>query len=317
MEVINPRPVVSVCMISYKHGDFIAQAIESVLSQEVDFPIELVIGDDCSPDDTFEICEAYARSDARVKLLLRERNLGVMLNFSRTLLACSGDYVAVCEGDDYWTDPQKLKKQVATLRNHPEFGGAAHQSEVVVNERVARLFNTAVPGTIKTEQLLGARLFHTASVMFRRAAIELFVGAPLVLSCDRLLNFCISFLGPIHFSDEIMCVYRLHGGGMSSNATVAQMKLDLSSIEYLRSLRRDFPRYRYMSYVYATIGLRRQADPVQKWGYLGLSFLYSFADFPRNIRFYGTHLVRAVRDGRTKRGPITSAPPPDGARSGR
>lgn len=287
-------PLVSVCMISYKHGKFIAQAIESILSQDVDFPIELVIGDDCSPDDTFDICETYARKDSRVRLLPRERNLGVMPNFSRTLQACTGEYIALCEGDDYWTDSQKLRKQVEFLTSHPEYGGAAHQADVLVHEQVIRAFKIGVPSVIRTEHLLGGRLFHTAAVIFRRPTIDLFVGSPLVLSCDRLLNFCISFLGPIHYSEEVMCAYRLHGGGMSSNATVAQMKQDLNCINYLKTLRTDFPKYRYLSYVYATIGLCRLATPAQMLGYLSLSFIYSFANFPRNLNFYGKQLTRRL-----------------------
>ena len=112
-------PKVSVCMISYRHAAFIAQAIESVLAQQCDFEIELVIGDDCSPDGTGAICDEFARRDPRVRLLPRDRNLGVMANFSRTLQACRGEYVAVCEGDDYWIDPLKLAKQVAFLDAHP------------------------------------------------------------------------------------------------------------------------------------------------------------------------------------------------------
>ncbi|NJK42248.1 MAG: glycosyltransferase [Aquincola sp.] len=76
---------VSVCMISYKHEPYIAQAIESILSQKVDFPIELVIGDDCSPDGTTAVIQHWAERDLRVKVLPCERNLGVMTNFSRTL----------------------------------------------------------------------------------------------------------------------------------------------------------------------------------------------------------------------------------------
>ncbi len=72
------KPRVSVCMIAYNHEVYIRQAIESILSQDVDFPIELVIGDDCSPDGTAAICEEFARRDPRVRLLSRERNLGVM-----------------------------------------------------------------------------------------------------------------------------------------------------------------------------------------------------------------------------------------------
>jgi glycosyltransferase involved in cell wall biosynthesis len=294
MEPIAVQPTVSVCMISYNHGKFIAQAIESILSQEADFPIELIIGDDCSKDNTFEICEAYARKDPRIKLLSREKNLGVMPNFSRTLQACTGKYVAVCEGDDYWTDPHKLAVQVAFLESHPNYGGAAHQSDVITDERFVRKFKLDVPATIRTNDLTAGRLFHTASVLFRREAVDLFSRAPLVLSCDRLLNFCITFIGVIHYSDETLCAYRLHGGGMSSNVTVEQLKLDLSCVDYLRSIEPTFPSQQYRSYVYATIGLCRRATWSQKLYYMAISFVLSFATFPRNLVLYGAHFGRAL-----------------------
>jgi glycosyltransferase involved in cell wall biosynthesis len=282
-------------MISYNHGKYIAQAIESILSQETEFTIELVIGDDCSNDDTAQICEAYARHDPRVRLLSQERNLGVMPNFARTLAACDGEYVAVCEGDDYWTNRRKLSEQVAFLDSHSDYAGASHQSDVLINERAVRKFKSDVPVTLETNDLVGGRQFHTASIMFRRQAVDLFCRAPLVLSCDRLLNFVIAFLGKIHYSEQSMCVYRLHAGGMSSNVTVAQLKQDLSCVNYLKSLQPSFPRYKYLSYVYATIGLCRLATPAQRVGYMVMSFVFSFANFPYNLGLYTTHLVRIVR----------------------
>jgi glycosyltransferase involved in cell wall biosynthesis len=289
------KPKVSVCMIAYKHEAYIRQAIESVLSQDVNFPIELVIGDDCSPDGTGAICEEFARRDPRVRLLSRERNLGVMPNFTRTLLACTGEYVAVCEGDDYWTDPQKLRKQVQFLDAHPDHAGATHQSIVITDNVAVRTFKDGVPSTLTTADLIGGRLFHTASVMFRQPVLELFSASPLVLSCDRLLNFCISFLGKVHYSQECMCAYRLHGGGMSSNASVEQMKLDLNCIPYLKRVHPAFPKYRYLSYVYATIGLCRAARFDQKLYYLSLFFIFSFANFPGNLVFISSRLARAAR----------------------
>jgi glycosyltransferase involved in cell wall biosynthesis len=272
-------PKVSVCMIAYNHASFIRQAIESVLDQKVAFSLELVIGDDCSTDGTAAICEEIAQRDSRVRLLPRERNLGVMPNFARTLLACEGKYIAICEGDDYWTDPLKLEKQIDFLESHQDYAGSTHQA------------------TLVTRDLIGGRLFHMASVVFRRPVVDLFCKAPLVLSCDRLLNFCISFTGKIQFSEEVMCVYRLHGAGLSSNATVEGMKLDLNSIPYLKRLHRGFPKYRYLSYVYATIGMCRAARLDQKLYFLLLSFIYSFADFPRNLTVIGTRLLRS-RAGR-------------------
>lgn len=279
-------------MISYNHAAYVRQAIESVLSQETDFEFELVIGDDCSCDGTAAICAEFATRDARVRILPHERNLGVMPNFTRTLVACRGQYVAVCEGDDYWTDPLKLSKQVAFLDEHADYAGAAHQSMVIIDGKAERHFKEDVAAELSTGDLVGGRLFHTASVIFRRPVVDLFRNAPLVLSCDRLLNFCISFAGRVHYSDECMCVYRLHGAGMSSNASVAQIKLDLNSVPYLRQLDPSFPQLRYLSYVYATIGLTRAARLHEKIYYLGMSFVLSFADFPRNLVFLGSRLLK-------------------------
>lgn len=276
-------PKVSICMISYRHEAFIAQAIESILAQQCDFDFELVIGDDCSPDGTGAVCDEYARRDTRVRLLPRDRNLGVMANFSRTLQACRGPYVAVCEGDDYWVDPHKLAKQVAFLDAHPDHSAATHQALVVREGAPTRLFRDKVPSTLGTRDLIGGRLFHTASVMFRRPIVDTFAAAPTVLSCDRLLNLCMSFAGKVHYSDEAMCAYRLHGAGMSSTVTVAQLKMDLDSIPYLQRLNPGFPAQLYRSYVYTTIAMCLKATALQRLGYLFLAFVFSFADFPRNL----------------------------------
>lgn len=284
-------PKVSVCMIAYHHAAYIREAIESILSQDVDFPIELVIGDDCSKDNTVAICEEYAARDARVRLLPRERNLGVMPNFTRTLRACRGQYIAVCEGDDFWTDTLKLRKQVGFLDGHPDHAGAAHQAQVLVDDKPLRPFNANVPPTVATTDLVGERLFHLASVMFRRSVLDLFYSAPLVLGCDRLLSFCISFAGKIHYSEETMCAYRLHGAGMSSNASVEQMKLELNSVPYLAKVQPQFPKYRYLAYVHAAIGLSKAARIDEKLYFLTLSFLYSFANFPNNLVVIGSRLL--------------------------
>ena len=286
-------PKVSVCMIAYNHEPYIRQAIESILSQEVDFAIELIIGDDCSKDGTASVCEEFAARDPRVRLLPRERNLGVMPNFTRTLVACVGEYIAVCEGDDYWTDSLKLKKQIKFLDEHQDYAGSTHQATVISDNAPARPFKENVPTTLCTADLVGARLFHMASVVFRRPVVNLFRNAPLVLGCDRLLNFCISFSGKIHYSAQTMCAYRLHGSGMSSNATVEQMKLELNSIPYLHQIQSQFPRYRYLSYVYAAIALSRSARFHQKLYFLTLSFIYSFAYFPRNLFVFGARLLKA------------------------
>jgi len=275
--------VVSVCMITYNHESFIRQAIDSVLFQNASIGFELVIGEDCSTDGTRGICEEYANTHKQIRLLPSLKNLGLMPNFIRTLQACHGKYTAICEGDDYWTDPLKLQKQVDFLETNSSYAGCAHQSMVLVDNTESRLFRQNVPQEITVTDLIGLRLFHTASVVFRSSVLELINNAPPVLSGDRLVNFCIAFSGKFRFIDECMCVYRLHDAGMSTAATMDQMKLDLNSVRYLKKIYPAFPTYHYLSYVYLTIGLCKSGSVFQRLYFRFLSFLFSFSYFPTNI----------------------------------
>lgn len=110
---------VSIFVLTYNQEDFIGQTIESILEQKTDFRYQLVIGEDCSTDKTRNICEKYALEHPdKIKLLASERNLGLIHNFIRTFKECSGKYVAICDGDDYWIDPLKLQKQLDFLENN-------------------------------------------------------------------------------------------------------------------------------------------------------------------------------------------------------
>lgn len=99
-------PIVSVAIVTYNHEPFIAQAIEGVLMQNVTFPIELIIGEDCSTDNTYEIVLDYQRKFPDVvRIITSEHNVGMSANGARILKACNGKYIALCDGDDYWTNP--------------------------------------------------------------------------------------------------------------------------------------------------------------------------------------------------------------------
>ena len=117
----QPKPVVSVHMLTYNHTKYIAGAIEGVLQQRTDFPFELVIGDDCSTDGTREIVEAYAESFPEIiRVVTSESNVGMHENSDRVLSACVGEFIAWCEGDDCWTREDKLQIQVDYLRSNPD-----------------------------------------------------------------------------------------------------------------------------------------------------------------------------------------------------
>ncbi len=287
--------IVSVHMISYNHEKYIAEAIEGVLMQKTTFPIELVISDDCSTDNTPNIIKKYSELyPTIIRSIIRDRNIGAIENFFDTFRYCKGKYIAICEGDDFWTEPLKIEKQVKFLELHKEYAGYAHQAMICIDGTEIGRFRENVPKEIFVNDIIGGRLFHTASVVFRREVIKSALNAPPVLSGDRLINFCIAFLGKIHFADDCMCVYRKHNYGLSSNATMKQMSLDLNSISFLQKLYPSFPIFRYKSYIYATIGLCKNGKFYQKLYYLFLSFFFSFSYFPKNIIVFTNNIRKRL-----------------------
>jgi glycosyltransferase involved in cell wall biosynthesis len=113
---------VSVFILTYNQQDFIANTLESILNQKTNFLFQLVIGEDCSSDNTRQICATYAEAyPLKIKLLPSVQHLGLINNFIRTIKECDGKYIAVCDGDDYWIDPLKLQKQFDFLEARPDF----------------------------------------------------------------------------------------------------------------------------------------------------------------------------------------------------
>jgi glycosyltransferase involved in cell wall biosynthesis len=123
-EKLCKHPVVSVYMTTYNHEFYIRQAIEGVMMQKTDFEFELVIGEDCSTDKTREICFEYQKKyPDKIRVLWSESNLHhIKGNGRRINVRMRGEYIAYCEGDDYWIDPLKLQKQVDVMRRHPNVG---------------------------------------------------------------------------------------------------------------------------------------------------------------------------------------------------
>ncbi|HOW97358.1 MAG TPA: glycosyltransferase [Kiritimatiellia bacterium] len=211
----GPRPRVSVAMITFQHERFIAHAIESVLMQDAGFPFELVIGDDASTDHTREVAGEYGRRHpGRVRLLTAESNQGVARNFVKTLRECRGQYVALLEGDDYWTRPDKMRKQADFLDAHPEHAACFHPVKVRADgEAGTRHVQRVRPprGGYGLEDLLRANFMHTCSVMSRNHLIpdwpEPFLDLKMLDWPYHILN---ALRGTVGFLPEAMAVYRLH-----------------------------------------------------------------------------------------------------------
>ena len=169
------NPLVSVHMTTYNHEGFIRQAIEGVVMQETDFEYELVIGEDCSTDRTREICFEYQKKHpTKIRVLWSESNLWhIGGNHKRVDARCRGKYIAYCEGDDYWTDPKKLQKQVEYMEAHPGCAGCFHE-RVKCDEEGRIMEGTGLPDAMKrplTGEDIVAWTFPcppTCTVMYRR-----------------------------------------------------------------------------------------------------------------------------------------------------
>jgi glycosyltransferase involved in cell wall biosynthesis len=214
---------VSVSITTYNHAPYIAQAVESVLAQQTTFPFEVIVGDDCSTDDTRDVLrELQAREPHRLRLLLPEHNLGGggKRMFAHTLDAARGEYIAAFDGDDYWTSPHKLQRQVDFLDAHPACSMCFHNAtEVVEGEwRGARLQNDPPPPTFTGMPDVLQRCYIAACTpLFRR---EVIVPLPAwyfdVPMGDWPLYVMAAERGSIGYIDEVMGARRVHAGGMWS-----------------------------------------------------------------------------------------------------
>ena len=216
---------VSVIVHTYNHENFIRQTLDSILNQEVNFEFEVIVGDDASPDSTPKIIQEYQQKfPTIIKPLLHPKNLGGYGkgNTLATLAVCKGQYIAAMDGDDYWTNPYKLQKQVDFLDRNPDFVACFHNALIhfedgsypdgYVNDQTQQQVTTI-------EDLVGEDeiwYMATSSVMFRNGIIKMY---PQWFhdskSGDIPRYILLGKHGKFFYFNEVMSVYRKNGGGMS------------------------------------------------------------------------------------------------------
>lgn len=225
-------------MLTYNHGPFIEQAIKGVLSQETDFPWEFIIADDCSTDSTSETCLKYAEADDRIKYIRHKTNQGANQNFFQAYQTAKGKFIAFCEGDDYWTDPLKLRKQVDFLEANPDFSICFHDVYELRNDRPQANSIHYDKDVFDIHDLAAGNFMHTPSVMCRAIPVselppyfrDLHVG-------DVVMHMYAAKKGKIKFLPEIMAVYRIHQG--STWSAKSEVFVYEKIAEYLEYLKKD------------------------------------------------------------------------------
>lgn len=222
-QAAESRPKVSVCMMTYNHEKYIGQAIDSVLMQETEYPYELVIGEDSSRDGTRDIALRYERErPGVVRVLCHDKNLGMLRNLASALEGCRGEYIALLDGDDYWTSRRKMQRQVDLLDQHPETVLCFHQAiwSYEDGSREPSVFPERSGAFFALEDLLREHycFIPTCSAMFRRAALEALPDWYFELQVgDWPLHILIARKGNIAFIAEPMGVYRIHPGNTWSS----------------------------------------------------------------------------------------------------
>ncbi len=211
--------LVSVCLITYKHESYIRQALDSVVMQNVNFSWEVIIADDCSPDNTRQIILEYkSKYPDLIKLLFQVKNVGGGKNFVDLINSAQGKYIAYLEGDDYWTDPNKLQKQFDFMETHLDYSLSYHKIKKIhtyaIDFEPEPISNIGNLKTITIDYILKRGWFiHSCSMFFVNFRLPegfegLFVG-------DYPLHVLLADKGKVGFLDECMGVYRISKEGYS------------------------------------------------------------------------------------------------------
>lgn len=207
--------LVSINCITYNHEDYITDAIESFLMQKTDFDFEILIGEDCSTDNTKKIVKQYvSKYPNKIKLISSEKNVGARKNTFRLYENAKGKYIALCEGDDYWIDPYKLQKQVNYMKDNPGcticFHGAKIFRGKISIQKYIRPFKSdkiLTAGDIVLGK--GSGFTPTASIMYIK---EAFSNPPKWYTDtsfgDYPLALYLTSNGYAYYIDQIMSVYR-------------------------------------------------------------------------------------------------------------
>jgi glycosyltransferase involved in cell wall biosynthesis/SAM-dependent methyltransferase len=224
---LNKEVAVSILCLTYNHAAFIDKTLHSFIEQKTNFRFEIVIGEDCSTDNTLNLINTWANKYPHIiKLISGGPNIGARLNWYRTYAACTGRYIALCEGDDRWTDPLKLQKQFDFMESHSDcamtYGNVQAHKEGLIQYN----YTGGLKVDLSAEALQKAPAINTMTVMFRNVLGSM---PPEMLACGAGDMFIWSILGRHgygHYMQNILpAIYNIHSGGVHSLTGIANQHL--------------------------------------------------------------------------------------------
>lgn len=230
----------SVLVITYNQRATIAECLDSILNQRTSFDFEVVVADDASTDETPAILAEFAAANPTLlRFIRRKKNLGPSANLAAGYRDCRGEYIALCEGDDYWISPDKLDAQVSFMDRHPDCTLCFHPVIQVseCEEHWPQIFPADSPDRGTLSDLLDANFIPTCSVMYRRIADlnfpDWYVHSPLG---DWPLHVLHAQRGWIAKLDPVMAAYRTLGGVWSDRTRRHQIEDTLTLLDRIAAL---------------------------------------------------------------------------------
>ncbi len=264
------KPIVSIICLTYNQEKYVRDCLDGFVMQQTSFPYEVLVYDDASTDGTPAIIEEYAEKYPNIfKPTLYEKNnysqgLGYV-GLYRGIKEAKGKYVAYCEGDDYWTDPQKLQKQVDFLEAHLDYEICAHEtlikSENIDNERI--LFsqtdvNIFLDRHNRSEydfkDTLTGNIFHISSLMYRNYDVQMPDWVAKISAFDMLFYMILAQRGKIHVLPDVMSVYRQHAESLTTSTAEYQTAIPFLQLSVKVLLRmNEYWESRYENLIYPII----------------------------------------------------------------
>lgn len=239
--------VVSISCITYNHAPYIRQCLDGFMMQQTNFAFEVLIHDDASTDGTTEIIKEYeAKYPDVIKPIYEEENQWVkgrkgsaLFNFPRA----KGKYIALCEGDDYWTDPLKLQTQVDFLEQNLDYTMCFHSAEIISNVEYSKLISCAniANREYSPNELFEEWIVPTASIVLKSECIQFpFVKERDFLNGDIKLILAAAYNGRVRGMTNAMSVYRMHSGGVSYNPHMKRSQC-ISYPRHYKAIKANFP----------------------------------------------------------------------------
>lgn len=213
------EPKVSICCITFNQESYICEALDSFLSQDTTFPFEIIIRDDCSSDGTKAIIEKYAEAYPQIIIPIYETQNQYSLGVKPTSIVTNmarGKYIALCEGDDYWTDVSKIQLQFNFMESHPQVSLLFQNAEIFEYDKDSQLINcrpfnvSRSSGLVEPREILANWIIPTATVLFRNRDLSEFYKEISSLPVgDTPLFLYLAKWGNIHYEDATTSVYRI------------------------------------------------------------------------------------------------------------